>query len=388
MARIRTIKPEFSTSEQIAECSRNARLLFVEMWCFCDDGGVHPASAKRLKMECFPADDDLSTADVQGMVAELIRAKLLVEFEAKGERFWFVTGWKKHQRIERPTFKYPSPPDPLQFDDNSANDRRGITEHSESPRPRIGIGIGMEGKGLNTLVPEDGGVEEDSGPDSAKSPASEHSDSDDLVAAWNALPDVPKVAKLTNNRRRALKARLSDKHFADNWRRGFEIISRSDFCRGRVPPTDGRKQAWRADLDWFLRPDSLVRLLEGKYGGLETIPASSPAVASFRQAEASGAKPAALLSITPDEATDPAAFDAWFERQTMFDHGDRTRADMHAVRCSVARLFRRPEVAATQLQARLENLAAGLPPTDPPRAEDIQQAARDLAGLQSEKGAA
>ena len=48
MARIRSIKPQFWTSEQIADCSSNARLLFIGLWNFCDDCGVHPASPARL----------------------------------------------------------------------------------------------------------------------------------------------------------------------------------------------------------------------------------------------------------------------------------------------------------------------------------------------------
>jgi len=34
MARIRTIKPEFWTAEQVMELSRDARLLFIGMWNF------------------------------------------------------------------------------------------------------------------------------------------------------------------------------------------------------------------------------------------------------------------------------------------------------------------------------------------------------------------
>ena len=41
MARIRSIKPEFWTAEQVMECSPMARLLFIGMWNFCDDGGNH-----------------------------------------------------------------------------------------------------------------------------------------------------------------------------------------------------------------------------------------------------------------------------------------------------------------------------------------------------------
>lgn len=69
MARIRTIKPEFWVSEQIAECSTSARLLFVGLWNFCDDAGVHPAKPKTLKAELFPMDD-ITTGDVAGWMAE------------------------------------------------------------------------------------------------------------------------------------------------------------------------------------------------------------------------------------------------------------------------------------------------------------------------------
>lgn len=136
MARIRTIKPEFFTSEQIVECSTSARLAFVGLLCFCDDRGVHPASVKRFKMEVFPGDA-LTDDAVQSLVDELIANGLVAEFEAENQRFWHVTGWKKHQRIDRPTFKYPDPSSP-----NSTTIRRTLDESSTSPRD------GMEWNGM------------------------------------------------------------------------------------------------------------------------------------------------------------------------------------------------------------------------------------------------
>lgn len=109
MARIRTIKPEFWTAEQIMELSRDARLLFIGMWNFCDDAGVHPAAHKTLKAEVFPGDD-ITGVDVKRMVDEIIAQGLLGEFEHEGRRWWYVTGWK-HQLINRPTqSRYPKPP--------------------------------------------------------------------------------------------------------------------------------------------------------------------------------------------------------------------------------------------------------------------------------------
>lgn len=57
MARIRTIKPEFWSSEQVMESRPLARLLFIGLWNFCDDGGNHPLSPRTIKALVFPGDD-------------------------------------------------------------------------------------------------------------------------------------------------------------------------------------------------------------------------------------------------------------------------------------------------------------------------------------------
>lgn len=105
MARIRSIKPEFWTSEQVMECSVLARLLFIGLWNFCDDAGNHPASARTIKAEIFPADD-ISTEDVSRLLYELSSNGLIVLYAAQGKDYWHVTGWQ-HQKIDKPTYKYP-----------------------------------------------------------------------------------------------------------------------------------------------------------------------------------------------------------------------------------------------------------------------------------------
>lgn len=161
MPRIRSIKPEFCTSEQVAECSPTARLLFVSMWCFCDDAGRHPASVRRLKMECFPGDP-FTTEEMTAFVNELHAAGLLVEFEYEGARFWQVTGWH-HQKIDKPNAKYGPvarekrgnshvqlgadiQPYLVKFGDHSPNARRPVDDASP-PEGKGGESTGEEGKG-------------------------------------------------------------------------------------------------------------------------------------------------------------------------------------------------------------------------------------------------
>lgn len=116
MARIRTIKPEFWSSEQVMECSTNARLLFIGMWNFCDDKGRHPSSPKQLKALVFPGDD-LSVEKVRGMVDELSRSGLITRYVVENREYFEVTGWH-HQKIDKPQDpKFPGP-----FDDPSETD--------------------------------------------------------------------------------------------------------------------------------------------------------------------------------------------------------------------------------------------------------------------------
>jgi hypothetical protein len=140
MARIRSIKPEFWSSEQIMDLSPMARLLFIGLWNFCDDGGNHPASAKTLKAEVFPSDD-ITSASVQLLVDELSSNSLITLYFSGGKEFWHVNGWK-HQKIDKPTYKHPP-----YIEEESEATRRGLVEASPPE------GKGREGKGSKPLSP-------------------------------------------------------------------------------------------------------------------------------------------------------------------------------------------------------------------------------------------
>lgn len=100
MARIRTIKPDFWTDEKIVELSFGARLLFIGCWNFADDNGNLQRSAKKLKMQIFPAD----SLDCDKLIQELLTHGLLSEYSVSdGEIFLHIHGFKKHQVINRPS---------------------------------------------------------------------------------------------------------------------------------------------------------------------------------------------------------------------------------------------------------------------------------------------
>jgi uncharacterized phage protein (TIGR02220 family) len=80
------------------------------------------------------------------MIDELMAAGLLYAYQVGGNSYWQVTGWAKHQKIEKPTYRHPLPEARVEGDDSSRT-RRLVGEQSASPRPRNG----KESKGSNTL---------------------------------------------------------------------------------------------------------------------------------------------------------------------------------------------------------------------------------------------
>ena len=79
-----------------------------------------------------------------------------------------------------------------------------------------------------------------------------------IVAEWNAIPDVIHVREVRKGSKRykALKARLKE---GANLSEAIQRVSASSFCRG------GGSQGWKANFDWFVRPDTIGRILEGQY---------------------------------------------------------------------------------------------------------------------------
>lgn len=85
----------------------------------------------------------------------------------------------------------------------------------------------------------------------------------EVVEAWNDMASrtgLPKVTKLTAERRKRLNARIVEYTF-DDFTEAIRAVERSAFLRGDGP---GK---WRANFDFFLQPSSFQKLIEGGYDG-------------------------------------------------------------------------------------------------------------------------
>lgn len=95
MARIRTIKPEFFTSEDIVSMTPLSRLFYVSLWCEADREGRLEWKPRTFKIRYFPVDD----CDIETVAKELCDRGLIHLYEADGHTYAEIPSFKKHQVI-------------------------------------------------------------------------------------------------------------------------------------------------------------------------------------------------------------------------------------------------------------------------------------------------
>lgn len=103
MARIRTIKPAFFRSEEVAALSFRARLTWIGLWTYVDDEGRGRDDARLIKGELWPLEDEVTWQEVERDLTELSRSGHVVRYEVSNRRFLSIPTWTDHQVISRPT---------------------------------------------------------------------------------------------------------------------------------------------------------------------------------------------------------------------------------------------------------------------------------------------
>ena len=150
MARIRTIKPEFFTSEDIVSLTPLARLLYIALWCEADREGRMAWKPKTFKMRYFPGD----SCSIEKLCDELLDADLVVCY---GEKYAFIPAFHAHQHINpRETATQIPEPD---FDASSTRAPRVSTRANldmHCANQEVHAQGGREGKGREYIATPDG----------------------------------------------------------------------------------------------------------------------------------------------------------------------------------------------------------------------------------------
>lgn len=136
MARIRTIKPDFFTSEDIVGLSMAARLLYIALWCEADREGRMQWKPRTFKLRYFPGDN----IDVDACARELLASRLVITY---GDGLAYIPTFAKHQHVN-PRESQSTLPKP-EIDASGTRDDASVTHREEwEGKERKGTDIGAQ----------------------------------------------------------------------------------------------------------------------------------------------------------------------------------------------------------------------------------------------------
>ena len=301
---IRSIKPEFWRSRDITALSWDARLVFIGLWSYVDDNGVGRFDLASIAGDLFVQDlcdnprDTL--ARLSRALQQIISNGLAVVYEIESKDFIFITGWNKHQRIDRPNKARLPLPDgekrrPTSDDDfSSCNTRDTLATLSRHYRETPATGTGEQGnRGTGELInaqpPKASGSNSGStGPAQTANavlrdtPTPKNSYPEDFETFWAQYP-------LKRGKRKALKAfkaakkRASAKEitqgaaryaadpnrvdqftkYAEGWLNGNGWEDDPLPARAPVSAAERRTQTQQQIWDWATSPEPLPAMRQG-----------------------------------------------------------------------------------------------------------------------------
>ena len=97
MSRARMIKPDFFQSRSLARVTIPARLTFIGLWVEADPLGRGIAHPAILRGRIWPLDAEVTDADIASHLVELARTGHVALYQVKGEGYYQVNNWMKHQ---------------------------------------------------------------------------------------------------------------------------------------------------------------------------------------------------------------------------------------------------------------------------------------------------
>lgn len=185
--RIRSIKPEFWRSQDVADLPREVRLLWIGLWSYVDDNGVGVDDFRVIAAELFALDDPVEAREfVRDGLATLSRGFQIARYVVDGRSYLRINGWDEHQKIDHPgKSRFPLPPEnhsaiedgesPGEKPEPSQTNTEFATP-SRNPRESVAPGTGEQGNR---------GTEKDTSADAANAP---EPDPDPFDAFWSAYP--------------------------------------------------------------------------------------------------------------------------------------------------------------------------------------------------------
>lgn len=259
MARIRTIKPDFFTSEDIVGLSPLARLLYIATWLEADREGRMAWRPRTLKLRYLPGD----TCDIDALADELLVHGLVVLYTLDGQQYACIPTFTRHQVInnrESPSV-LPAPPDAINTGGPRVDD--ASTTRADATSTRL---VGKERKGKEGR--DDASTARDDQPSAdAPPPGSKNSKPrkhkmpagfslSDRVKAWASGKGFDRL----DEHLEAFKAKVAANGYTyADWDAAFMEAIRGDWAKLRPPKNTGNATAHNhlnADEQFVLQGDA------------------------------------------------------------------------------------------------------------------------------------
>ena len=251
------------------------RLTWIGLWCCADRSGRLEDRPAKLRVQVLPYDE----GDFSARLERLAGVGRIIRYDGPdGRPYIQIVNWDEHQKPHHTEPESTIPPYEV---------RECVSQPSNNGVLTVSERAGREGKGRE----KEGKGREGKGVDATSSPSAD-ADMLDAVASsdlsfdvdqtrqleyrefervvvdtWNTLPCPPFVAvsKLTDDRRKHLRARFGENAFRDNIAAIVERIRGSTFLRG------SNDRAWVASFDWLVKNEqNYTKTLEGKYDDRKT----------------------------------------------------------------------------------------------------------------------
>lgn len=291
MPRIRSIKPDLWNDEKLGQESEAIMLTFIGTWNFADDYGVIKANAVWLKNQIYPYKEKLRIDVFTTWLKRLEELEVVIPVAFRGESFYYIRSFRKHQKIDRPSkarnipeanllallkdkgLEFNSELDLIKcstsirrvFDEQSSTDKE---EDRDRDRDRMGLDpTGLPEPAVPVTPPPDPGkqlqAEYKALPSKGKKEVFEFIRDksprfiDPYVDFWNHFAierGKAKVQAITDSRRKKFQVRIREK--------GFSLIEILKCAKGSEFLLKG---SWFS-FDWLLENDSnYTKILEGNY---------------------------------------------------------------------------------------------------------------------------
>lgn len=288
--RIRTIKPEFWTSFDMAKVSEPALIIAVGLLNYADDKGYFVADPRLIHGALTPLRQ--LSRPIMECLAELREVGFInLCTGTDGRPYGHVVTFLKHQTINRPKVSRIAPfwsdrllecgdsrpvteiPVPACLTAAQAKEtapaETEIASDAETIPDEPAVLAASDNNSIEPEVPSSlapateitlFGDEPEPEPEPAKEP--EQPKSHWIMELWNehAPSALPRCTTWSKKRQTAARARLKEHPDRIQWQQAIEAIQDCPFLMGQ------NDRGWSASIDWLLlRPDSITKILEGHY---------------------------------------------------------------------------------------------------------------------------